>query len=574
MISVLRRVHTILRAKHQDDEKRQAAKGAKVPSQRSKALTSETVNKFPQHLNTDEDEPKEDDSVDVAELDKQREADATAWKTAAGAKTSVQYEADIDVSFTDAVQGLKDLCEEWQNMRTQVKQAWRGYADGSVDLGAAAIMANTAIDLARHLEEGVRPVIARNDGICRKSAWKDLLHLLPDPDGPAKNIYFGLYQCLLTGALWDFNVANATAPNPKSINLHRREKADIAECLDFWFISSFQFLKSMHQLTRSAAQLQSETARNGFVYQRIYGVGVEDSQIGSQDFAELSFLGSHTLDFQISFVDEVSRAICVIRDEPDFRLWTVFAWQLFRDAEEVFNLQNPSQAFDELQDYLKAGNGLISDIMDAAAQEVHPPEFFGGVDVLLKGVLVGISSLRVDWVETIGIPHSMVPRAPWNKHPQPFRLLRRHPIFCGLALQSIRLWMHAVGSKLANDGTQAVMTMAHLYNLCHVDAKMKKRGSEWDDWTSAGTWADMERLVISSQPHRVFIGGQAPKIQSECAKNFGLVIGIPMKCLNNCLGSQSGPGTTSVKNTVVSMFHLLCPDPGHFCGGGASQAQR
>lgn len=123
MISVLRRVRIILRAKHRDDEQRQAAKAAKMSKQRFKTLNSEPVNKFPQHFNKDEGEPEEDEPVDQTELEQQREVDSTAWKASANAKASVRFEADIDVRFLDATQALLNLCAEWQGLRAQVKVA-------------------------------------------------------------------------------------------------------------------------------------------------------------------------------------------------------------------------------------------------------------------------------------------------------------------------------------------------------------------------------------------------------------------------------------------------------------------
>lgn len=118
--------------------------------------------------------------------------------------------------------------------------------------------------------------------------------------------------------------------------------------------------------------------------------------------------------------------------------------------------------------------------------------------------------------------------------------------------------MHGVGSWLANSCTHAPMLMAHLYNFCHVDAKIKG-GSEWKQWTSAGPWEDMNRLVFSPQPHNVFIGGQAPTTGSECWKNLALVNGIPMNQLNTALGSRFGKGATRMETILVSTFLTLRP---------------
>lgn len=214
MIKVLRQVLGILQTKHDEQQRRQAAKAAKISNQRSKSTKSNSPNRFPQDFSTvkeeDEDEAKE--QIDAAELEMQRETYAAAWKINASVDVTVRFEAEIDVSFYDALEALRDLCEQWQGMRSQVNQGWKDYAVGSIDLGAVAIMANTAIDLARHLEEAVRPLVARNDQLCRTGIWKDSLHLFHGALGSWNNIYSGLYHRLSAGTLHDFK--NSPRPQP------------------------------------------------------------------------------------------------------------------------------------------------------------------------------------------------------------------------------------------------------------------------------------------------------------------------------------------------------------------------
>lgn len=574
MIGVLRQVRVILCAKHRDDEKRQAAKAAKVSNQRSNTLNSKPVNKFPKSLNTDENELGDEETVDDAELDEQRDADASAWKAANSVKTSIQFEANVDVSFADALQALKGLLEEWQSMRAKVKETWKGYADGSIDLGAAAIMANTAIDLARHLEESVRPVIARNDEICRHGEWKDFLDRLPSSEGPASNIYSGLFHVLLTTPIQDVNAAGSTATNSKHTDAQPLEEVEMEKYIDFWFIESFKVIEARHKLNLFGR----ETLERDCMLQGLHVVNTElqEPQEPQQPQApqespepqrtmyqyimELTFFGRYTKYFHFNFVDEVARAMCVSVMEPEFRLWTVFAWQPFQDAEELLNPQHPSQAFDKLQEYLMSVDGLLTDIKVDASEKVHPRGYAESMDVLLQDVLERTSHIRADVVETIGMKHGLIRTVPWNKKRQPFCLLRRHPIFCGLALQSIRLCMHEMGTRLENSGTKALMYMAHLYNMCHVDVRTKKKGSDWQDWTSAGAWEDMERLVLSLQPQNVFIGGIAPVTGSECSRNFLLVTGMPVNNISLCHRSQKTPMAASREEILVSASHGLRRD--------------
>lgn len=88
-----------------------------------------------------------------------------------------------------------------------------------------------------------------------------------------------------------------------------------------------------------------------------------------------------------------------------------------------------------------------------------------------------------------------------------------------------------MGRDLEEMGQPATVKMAHLYDLCKVGMTAREDGSA-DIWSSAGAWEDMERMILSLQPDRVFVGGQAPTTQDACIKSHALVIGLPLKFIN------------------------------------------
>lgn len=69
----------------------------------------------------------------------------------------VDYEAEQLASFDAVIVYTWLLVKDLQNIRARVKWIWARYRAGLFDLCAAAIAANTAIDLARNLSKSIRP---------------------------------------------------------------------------------------------------------------------------------------------------------------------------------------------------------------------------------------------------------------------------------------------------------------------------------------------------------------------------------------------------------------------------------
>jgi hypothetical protein len=84
------------------------------------------------------------------------------------ASASANYKAkreeeDQKESFVAFYFFLHDL----HKMRNEVQRAWTGYKNGLLDLMAASITANTAVDLARAMEEELNHLFAKSGGAMR-----------------------------------------------------------------------------------------------------------------------------------------------------------------------------------------------------------------------------------------------------------------------------------------------------------------------------------------------------------------------------------------------------------------------
>lgn len=226
-------------------------------------------------------------------------------------------------------------------------------------------------------------------------------------------------------------------------------------------------------------------AFNGGMQARVpYGMTEKSLSVFVEDITEPGILGYHKNNLSLCCVDGVSRAKAITLMEIDFSLWTVSAWQILRDGENVLGPQSLSHAFDELHELLEAADTLLLYIIDGDVGTPISSEYSPGLDHLARTVLANMSYMRLDWVRAMGGPREAAPGLPLGES-RPLLLLHSHPIFYDLALQSARLWMHSVGSALENSSARLILRMTHMYNLCKVDASTN-RGEEFKAWSSDG----------------------------------------------------------------------------------------
>lgn len=544
MIELLLEVKEILQVKYNDQQQ----EATKAKHSRSDLSSDAGHTRFPQNFNLGDEGKEGEEHAGDFDNKEQQKADISAWKAQAITTVDISFEAEIDISFADAVQTLYDLCQKWQDMRKVVSNAWIAYLRGEVDLGAVALTANTAIDLARHLEELIRPLITRNDELCRQSVWKDLEDKPNSPVGCWKNIYSGIYQCLFGGALFNFGEGGESA----GMSMNRpgpRKKDETAKLLDHFFITAFQELETYHSI--SSHSKQGDTSFGSRRFQMPYGqTRREDCDLSTLDWAEMMFFGIRFKEIHLFFVDEVTHAMVASTVEADFGLWTAFAWQLFLDARILLGPKSVSRPFEELQTYLAAAEGLLKEVINAGTEKLHRSEYPEAAGHLALDALDRINAMRVDWVQQHGHEHGYLSKKVGTMHSdEPFRLWRRHPIYCGLALQSARIIMAAVGSVLERTGARAIIRMAHLYNACGVDMREKGDGD-----SEALKWEDMEQLVVSLQPENVFIGGLPPTTRYDCAKNYALVEGVPLSSIG-----VVRPKLVTVQDTLVCILEHISP---------------
>ncbi|PON15086.1 hypothetical protein C2W62_25695 [Candidatus Entotheonella serta] len=76
----------------------------------------------------------------------------------------LEYTAEGDDSEAERVFAFAALLKDLINLREEVSNLWNEYRSGKIDLGAAAVGANLAVELARSMEEEMAPLLKKHDG--------------------------------------------------------------------------------------------------------------------------------------------------------------------------------------------------------------------------------------------------------------------------------------------------------------------------------------------------------------------------------------------------------------------------
>ncbi|KAI8719775.1 hypothetical protein NCS52_00759500 [Fusarium sp. LHS14.1] len=103
---------------------------------------------------------------DVLDVYTPSEEFLNAPETAAPKPTpDVEYTVEEDDTLGDALFALTSLLDDFSRLRDEVRSLWKRHLEGSLDLAAAAVATNTAFELARSMEEEVKPLLNKHDGV-------------------------------------------------------------------------------------------------------------------------------------------------------------------------------------------------------------------------------------------------------------------------------------------------------------------------------------------------------------------------------------------------------------------------
>ena len=375
------------------------------------------------------------------------------------------------------------LLRDLQQMRKTISDCWLDYRKGAVDLVTAALTSNTALELARHMEEDLHNFTSYG-GAESLLKTQHAMHCRCLKELPE-------YQNLSDS---DFDSATYDATVESS----------------FW--SAYQHLKDYLEQTKDRATGTSPLIEQDGVYDaradrsRMTGreKTMEDRQLLRAFFTNLS-LRSQSADNHVHD-DELIRGFIELHSSgiaDSIPLWLVFATQIFLDIHHTLR-ERVTRGFDLLSG---ASYAIISSIDEqfehqAESKEPIPP----WADELRALQVITLTFCNESILEEFRPPTGSWYDAVIEGH----KMLKMHPISCGIRLYAVKSTYRSLALDFVS-GYSSIIACAHLNNALIREGFLRER------------WMDMDLLHLVQDEPNMYAGG-APKASEQYHKRFCLAV--------------------------------------------------
>lgn len=450
------------------------------------AKESQLANIF-EHL-TVEEPPEADDSATGIRREVATENIRVIFSDAADDEKQEAYIASVYLS-RDSHRFLEDL-----------REVWTSYQRGRIDLVAAAITTNTAIEFCRKLQEEFEGTFPKQEKL-HELGCLYCVHLRPN-DGEECDSKWHDY-CLMSarGVLTHFN--NAIKDDPLGMALgvpaehlpiymggSDRSVMDRDEKFEQDFDLAMGMLPEFFELVRAQSRVQAE-------HELFRGL----------------------------------RHLLMVKEQP---FWLTFAFQAYLDIRHILR-ENVDRGFKDLC----RGSRPIAKSIDRLLTINRETGLHTAADNSMKH----LSDTIGYWVKHDQVcalidrrgkllDPSEAQQVPPNYH------LERDPLWCGLLLYNFRTAAHE-GAIFTSNARNFILATAHLYNSLRQTRILPCE------------WPDMEHVITMHRAKNLFVG-DPPTTFENSRKSFGLVLGMPTSVLARNHRQRVHPVTKPRK----SMGHL------------------
>lgn len=428
---------------------------------------------------------------------------------------TVQEEPDLGEVYFAVDCFFNDL----HNIRQYLRQVWDGYHQDASDLVAASLVTNTAIEFVRGIEE-------------------DFLKTFPQHADFEKHINFMYVRaCLAAGS-------DPTYKERQDDEMNFSVYGAVERTLfpTFMLLSSFgnviqpgdvPIYKPGHYGTYDAkSDRDSKAARAKFR---------EDKVVLLQILPEFCLIASLTDIFPAE--DEMIRGMRLMVSKKPVTMWLTFAAQIFLDVNHILR-DTVIRGLYDLQRNAKFIENSISQVL-----EFHEDLRVETWPRSNDKALVEISDLIKRYVAEDVVQNARKRMRNFGSlpSPEPFFLLRQHPLLCGLICFKVKMLMQEASITFVN-AWGSVLYTAHLYNAVRQEKLLVRN------------WKDMDLALMLHRTQDMFIGA-LPTTIDDYLKRFSLAMGYSAASFasnrrpkKGVIASKAGPRGLNSLSPVSNMF--------------------
>ncbi|KIV82571.1 hypothetical protein PV11_04672 [Exophiala sideris] len=448
---------------------------------------------------------------------------------------SLVYKTETISDFYESSFAFSCLLRDLKQMRDTVKQTWIGFKNNKYDVVTAALTANTAMELARRLEEDM-------DGFAAHG-------------GPA--IFLEAFHLTGWGQLWA--MSGMSKLSGKEIEAAGYElDTDL-----FW--STY---KQLEWYVDTFAENSDADRKRLIVYT---SPGQHGSYEPLRDRSKLSpsekiqedhfLLGDILPDLSIWALlrrgmgipgdDELTRGFCQVSETGKLPLWFVFASQIFLDVHHILR-EEVERGYEIL---FVVSRRLAKSIIDnfKYQEEVLHQELPSHIDTGFAGLLKYIEAHSqldpIDDFRTRFVDH-MPQLSVLNVEKN--HMLKMHPILCGLKVFTIRAKYRELSLQLANSQPH-ILACAHLHNALYREGLVY---DQWKDMTYFMTSQDRDCLFAGNPPTEAidYHSRYSLAVLGHSASNYARNRRTPANIAMSATGSRNIKPQTPLLDMFVDRY--------------------
>lgn len=406
---------------------------------------------------------------------------------------NVVYEAETSTTLYDALFAYTLLFNDLQVIRSHIEVIWKDYRDRALDLVAASIATDTAIDLAREVIEAAMPALEGGP-----QEWEGGLMGLVEK--------FFLYHVILRG----HDPETTKTSNPKDNMNH----AIFYDMEDEMYITAFRLLDGLNDvLDPDHMPLIGDHALPPY-RPADRSRGGQFKMMQDQHLLMGVFTDLVVCNRSVKWIanDAFLREIKEMDKTGKVSFSLVFTAQIFLDIHHILG----AEADRGLQDLIRHGVFIRREIDQHLS--FHENLRIDGWPKSNDQGLRQCSKL-ISWV--LDDPVGKTKNKYYNKYGQEppaalrsFGLLRRCPVIAGIWLAKFRTEYNEIGIAVAN-AWGSIGAAAHLYNACQSE-RLLEQGPAWPD-------LDVTMTILGEDSF--FVGGKRPRGVADCFKKACMQLG-------------------------------------------------
>jgi hypothetical protein len=436
--------------------------------------------------------------------------DPPIYYQAPGAAPNVKVDVDggDELRRNDAFMASTLLCRDVHRLRLIVQKIWQSYLEGDIDLVAASITTNTAIDFCRKLQfefdEAFPNETKFHEAICLYCVFLQDRDSLGDTQDCQTQFCFKKTRQILS-----FFIQNIKDDPPDVIPVVHPAHKELYKSTNGRDCSS----------SKEEDELQIDFKLMMGILPELYALVLRSPQLRAQH--------------------EIISALRHIVLRKDQSCWVTFSMQLLLDIRHILR-ENIGRG---LQDLRRGGRSIMASIKMTLDfhREMKMAEF-AHHDKSLREVIDIVDR----WVEHDRIrdlldrENRMVdPRG--ASHVPEFYLLERDPLWCGLLLYNFRMVAHE-GAILTANSWAFIQVTSHLYNSLRQTNMLRC------------TWDSMERIMSMHKTENLFVGS-LPATFNDCFKRCALACGFSV----TNLARNARLGGLKISPTKQRKLDMLAP---------------